>query len=55
MVPKLSKWLFELYSSEFNWCLSTSDGKKYTAALIKNTVSGKIVYENMHVLQTSRV
>jgi len=34
MVPQTFQKSTELYSSQFICCLSTSDGKKYTAALI---------------------
>ena len=35
----------ELYSSQFVCCLSTSDGKKCTAAFVQNLASGRSVYE----------
>jgi len=34
MVPQTFQKATEIYSSQFVFCLSTSDGKKYTAALI---------------------
>jgi hypothetical protein len=35
----------ELYSSQFVCCLSTSDRKKYTAALVQNSASERSVHE----------
>ena len=35
MVPQTFQKATELYSSQFVCCLSTSDGKKYTAARIE--------------------
>jgi len=34
MVPQTSRKASELYSAQIGCCLSTSDGKKYTAALV---------------------
>jgi len=34
MVPQTFQKATELYSSQFVYCLLTSDGKKYTAALV---------------------
>jgi len=34
MAPQTFQKATELYSSQFICCLSTSDGKKYTAALV---------------------
>jgi len=34
MVPETFQKATELYSSQFVCCLSISDGKKYTAALV---------------------
>ena len=45
MVPQTFQEAIELYCSQFNRCLQTSHGKKYTAAVIQNTVSGMFVYE----------
>ena len=45
MVPQTFQKAIELYSSQFVCCLSTSDGKKYTAALVQNSASGRSVHE----------
>jgi len=44
MVPQTFQKATELYSSQFVCCLSTSDWKKYTAALVWNLASGRSVY-----------
>ena len=45
MVPQTFQKATELNSSQFDCCLQTSHGKKYRAALIQNTVSGRFVYK----------
>ena len=40
MVPQTFQKAIELYSSQFVCCLSTSDGNKYTAAFVQNSVRG---------------
>jgi len=45
MVPQTFQKVTELYSSQFVCCLLTSDGKKYTAALVQNSASGRSVHE----------
>ena len=45
MVIQTFQKAIELYSSQFICCLSTSDGKKYTAALVQNSASERSVYE----------
>jgi hypothetical protein len=41
MVTQTFENATELYSSQFVCCLSTSDGKKYTAGLVQNSASGR--------------
>ena len=45
MVPQTLQKDTEHYSSQFVWCLSTNDRKKYTAALVQNSASGRSVHE----------
>ena len=54
MVTKNFQKATELYSSQFVCCLSTSDGKKYTVALVSNSASGRSV-RNMCALRGRRV
>ena len=45
MVPETFQKAMELYSSQFVCCLSTSDRKKYTAALVQNSARERSVHE----------
>ena len=45
IVPQTFQKATELHSSQFICWLSSSNGKKYTAALILNSASGRSVYK----------
>ena len=45
MLPQTFQKTTELSNSQFICCLSISNGKKYTAALVQNSASGRSVYE----------
>ena len=45
MVPQTFQKAIELYSSQFVWCLSTNEKKKYTVALVQKSASGRSVHE----------